>query len=359
MNTFLEILLIITAFISVIPVVKLSKNQHDKKYLCLKFLIYIAAFWTVLIFIERTITNMTVVYYIHLLGLPTKFLLASLMLCTIFQYIDKVLPKWLLGLLGFIFLGELVIVMFNNSTLWFIDLALSNLTSFEGLYDANHGPLFIIHLILSYAVLLIAIIYMFVFLTKHRGLRQYKPVTRTMIISVIIVLGINLMEFLLITTYVDLTYISLIFASHSLYIVIYSQDMVFNLRTSGRGEILYNMREIYVLTDQDKRVVDISPTLLEKYQINEEDVIGKKFNYLASKLDDRVVLYQEHNMDVETDETKDHYHLREKEFKINGMNVHGYMVLMYDETQVYKLLRELNHLSNFDMMTGLHNRNYM
>ena len=73
----------------------------------------------------------------------------------------------------------------------------------------------------------------------------------------------------------------------------------------------------------------------------------------------RVVLYSDRNMDVETDENKDHYHLREKIFKIKGMAGFGYMILLYDETQVYKLLRELNHLSNFDMMTGLHNRNYI
>jgi len=41
------------------------------------------------------------------------------------------------------------------------------------------------------------------------------------------------------------------------------------------------------------------------------------------------------------------------------MNEYGYMILMYDETQVFNLLRELNKLSNYDNMTGLHNRNYI
>lgn len=35
------------------------------------------------------------------------------------------------------------------------------------------------------------------------------------------------------------------------------------------------------------------------------------------------------------------------------------MILLYDETQVFKLLRELNQLSNYDSMTGLNNRNYI
>jgi diguanylate cyclase (GGDEF)-like protein len=35
------------------------------------------------------------------------------------------------------------------------------------------------------------------------------------------------------------------------------------------------------------------------------------------------------------------------------------MILLYDETQVFNLLRELNRLSNYDTMTGLNNRNYI
>jgi len=41
------------------------------------------------------------------------------------------------------------------------------------------------------------------------------------------------------------------------------------------------------------------------------------------------------------------------------MNEHGYMILLYDETKVFNLLRELNKLSNYDNMTGLHNRNFI
>ena len=359
MNTLLEVLLVITAFISVIPVVNLARNQEDKKYICLKFLIFVAAFWTLLIFIERTVSNMQIIYYIHMLGYPTKFLLASLMLCTIFQYIEKNISKWILGILFLIFGFELFIAITNDTNHWILDLSINNLNSFTDLYSASNGPLFLVHLILSYGVLILAVTYMFIFLAKNRGIRQYKPVTKTMIISVFAILLVNLLEFLVIQTYVDLTYISLIFASYSLYLVIYRQDMIFNLRNSGRSEILHNMREMYVLTDQIRRIIDISPTLLQRYNINQNDVIGKDFDVLVKLLENQVVLYKELNMDDKTDDTKEHYHLREKEFRVKGIEGFGYMILLYDETQVYKLLRELNQLSNFDMMTGLHNRNYI
>ena len=359
MNTFLEIVLVIAALISVIPVVNLTKNKSDSKYLCLKILIYTTALWTLFIFIERTVADLSVVYYVHMLGFPIKFLLSSLMLCTIFQYIGKSIPKWLVTILALIFVSELLIALSNGSLQLLLSIKIIDLNSFKDLYINNYNLIFYIHLALSYGVLILSVTYMFIFLSKHQGIRQYKSVTKTMVISVFLVLGINLIDFLSINTHVDLTYISLVFASHALYIAILKQDMIFNLRTSGQGEILHNMREIYVLTDQDKQIVDISPTLLSKYEIDRDFIIGKNFDLLSDLLSDRVVLYSDRNVDIETDENKDHYHLREKVFNVKGMSVFGYMILLYDETQVYKLLRELNHLSNYDMMTGLHNRNYI
>lgn len=358
MKAFLEILLILAAFLSVIPVVNLSKSRDNKKYRCLKFLIYTAAFWTILIFVERTSSNTSIIYYANMLGFPLKFLLAAFMFCTIFQYIEKKIPKVILVSFLVFFIAELVIALTNSNTLWLLDLSKSNLVVFDDLYTANHGALFIYHLILSYSVLLISITYMFIFLSKNINVRHYRSVTRTMIISVILVLSINLVDFLFLTTNVDLTYISLIFVSHSLYLVIYKNDMIFNLKTSGRTEILSNMREIYILTDKEKRIIEISPLLINKYNIDGESIVGKSFDDLVKLLDNDIVIYKEHNVDVGIDETKEHYHLREKHFKLKGMDSYGFMILLYDETQLYKLLRELNQLSNYDSMTGLNNRNY-
>ncbi len=359
MNTFLELLLIVTAFVSVIPVVNLSKNHSDTKYRCLKLLIYTAAFWTLIIFTERTSTNISVIYYANMLGYPIKFLLASLMFCTIFQYIEKRIPKPLILAFILLFAADFAIAMTNSLTNWFLELSAKDVITFRTLYDAADGPLFIYHLIISYTILLVAIVYMFVFLGQHKGVRQYKEVTITMAVSVMIVLAFNMLQYLAEKIYVNMTYISLIFVSSALYLVIYKRDMIFNLRTSGRGEILTNMREMYILADYDKRIVDVSPLLLEKYKLDEAEIIGKRFSDLERLVADKVVLYKDYDMKDNSLIDKDHYHIREKEFKLKGLNDYGYMILLYDETQVYKLLRELNRLSNFDSMTGLNNRNYI
>jgi len=359
MQTLLELILIFTCFLSLIPVINMFRNRKDNKYTCLKFLIYSAFFWTLLIVIERLSTNTFLIYYSGMLGYPLRLLFASLMLCTIYQYVEKKLPKSFQIILGLLILIDLILALTNSQTLWFLKLSYTELSSFTDLYTSNIGPLFIYHMIISYAVAVTAIALLFIFLAKQKGNRQYKEVTRMMAISILVVLVFNMLQLFFVTTNVNLTYISLVFVAFILYDVIYRKDMVFNIRASGRSEILANMREMYVLTDANHRIIEVSSLLLKKYNLKAEEVISKPFDVIAASIADRVTLYSEYNMDEESNIEKDHYHLREKEFKLKGMNESGYMILLYDETQVFNLLRELNHLSNYDTMTGLNNRNYI
>lgn len=135
--------------------------------------------------------------------------------------------------------------------------------------------------------------------------------------------------------------------------------MVFNIRTSGRSGILSNMREMYIITDSNHSVVEISNLLLTNYNISTEEYTGKQLKLLISKLEENVSFYKEYTVDFEDNVEKKHFHLREKKFKLVGMNDYGYMILLYDETKVFGLLRDLNRLSNYDNMTGLNNRNYI
>ncbi len=363
MQQVLEILLIFTAFLSLVPVIRIARNRYDNKYIYLKVLIFSMFVWTVLIIMERISTSTGLVYYAGILGYPLRLMFSILMLCTISQYIEKRIPKVFIILLGFLLFLDFLMAVTNSQTLLLLELSRSQLTSFNDLYTAAKGPLFIYHLIISYVIALIAIVLLFVFLGKQTGVRQYKEITRMMGISVIIVLFFNAAQLFLIETNVNLTYISLVFVAYILYDIIYRKDMIFNLRASGRSEILANMREIYILTDRNKKIVEISRSLLKKYQLSYEEVIGQPFDVVAAMIADKVTFHSEYKMDENIYENiyekKDHYHLREKQFSLKGMDESGYMILLYDETQVYRLLRELNRLSNFDSMTGLNNRNYI
>jgi diguanylate cyclase (GGDEF)-like protein len=359
MNQFLEIVLILVALMSIIPVINIQKNRKDSKYGCLKMLIYTSALWTILVLTERISSNLFISYYSHMLSYPVKMILSTFMLCTVFQYVGKKFPRWILVSLGTLIIVDFIISLSNSSTNWMMKLAFSDYTNFIQLFTSDNGIIFYIHLTLTYLILLSAIVLLFIFLRTKKDIRSYKEVNRTMGVSIIVVVLFNLFQLFSDDIYIDLTYISLIFAVHILYIVIYRKDMVFNLRISGRTEILANMREMYILADRDKRIIEISPLLIEKYNIRTEDIIGKNFDDLVNLLSDQVVLYSEYNVDEETSENKDHYHLRERKFKLSTMNEYGFMFLLFDETQVYNLLRQLNRLSNYDTMTGLNNRNYI
>lgn len=359
MQQIFEILLIFTAFLSLVPVVKISRNRKDDKYFCLKVLIYTMFAWTILIILERVSSSTWLIYYAGMLGYPLRLSFSILMLCTIFQYVDKKLPKVIFIILGLVLITDFVFAITNSQTLLFLELSQTDLTSFNQLYTADKGPLFIYHLMISYFVALSAIVLLFVFLAKQKASRQFKEITSMLAIGIFAVLSFNMIQLFLIDTNVNLTYISLVFVTYILYDIIYRKDMIFNLRASGRSEILSNMREIYILTDSNKEIVEINKTLLEKYDLSHEEVVGKPFEEVASMISDKVIFHNAYNMDENHYDQKDHYHLREKEFKLKGMNESGYMILLYDETQVYKLLRELNRLSNFDSMTGLNNRNYI
>lgn len=360
MNFILELILIGVGFLSLIPVIYLFNTPKNMKYRCLKFLVNSTFLWTVLIFVERISENSNIIYYSHMLGYPLKFLMASFLLCTISNYIEKKLPKLVIVLLSVLFVLEYGIAITNEKTKYILDLTPSQVISFDSLYTADNGKLFIIHLLLTYSVLLISIIYLTIFLRKKRSIRHYQSVSRTMTYSVIIVLIFNVLQITVLNSNIDLTYISLVVVTYMLYQVIYRKDMIFNLKTSGRGEILSNMREIYVLTDHDKRVVEISKVLQDKYNVDIRLFEGKPFELLLEELKKNIVVYEEYDIDNNKDNAnKDHYHLREKKFSLNRMNEHGFMILLYDETQVFSLLRELNKLSNYDNMTGLNNRNYI
>lgn len=359
MDFVLNILLLAAGFVSVYPVIHIFSGRNNSKYQCLQLLMTATFFWTILIFIERLTSNMTIIYYVHMLGYPLKFLMASFMLGTIFQYIGKKLASWQLVFLGVLLIADFSVSITNVLSRFILDLAPAEMMSFKDLYTAATGPLFIYHLILSYAVLLISIIYLFFYLQKKREIKHYRSISRTMTYSVLIVLFFNAIQLTLLKSYVDITYISLVFVAFILYRVIYHKDMIFNLQVSGRGEILSNMREMYILMDHQHNIVEISTLLCDKYEIIEKDYVGKHRDVLFSTLSDKVVLYSEYDVNKEGNHHKDHLHIREKAFQLKGMEAHGNMALLYDETQIFSLLRELNQLSNFDSMTGLNNRNFM
>ena len=206
MNEFLLLILITVGFMSFIPVVSLFKSSREEKYRCLKLLMISTFIWTIFIFIERIATVDFIIYHAHLMGYPMKFIVMIFSLCTIYDYVDEKLPKWVFSLLMVFALTEIGLVLSNNHTLWFVEFKLSEMTSFSDLYFADKGVLYLYHLIFTYSVMIYAMIALFYFLIKKKDeIREYQAVTKSIAFAVVIVLGFNLIDFLWIDTTIDLT----------------------------------------------------------------------------------------------------------------------------------------------------------
>ncbi len=98
MNIVSSLILLFTIVISIIPVIKMNATKDDYKYRCLKFLVNTAFLWTLITLSEKLITNMSIVYYLHMISYPIKFFVASFMVCTIINYTNKKVPKILIHL---------------------------------------------------------------------------------------------------------------------------------------------------------------------------------------------------------------------------------------------------------------------
>ena len=159
MDTVLIVVLMLVGFISFLPVVNLFNSSKDMKYRCLKFLMNTTFTWTLLIFVERLSSTKEIIYYAHMLGYPLKFLLTVFLLCTIYNYVEKKFPKILYFVLGALFLGEYVLAITNNQTQYLLKLTVNEVSTFKDLYTADNGMLFIVHLILTYSVVLLSIVF--------------------------------------------------------------------------------------------------------------------------------------------------------------------------------------------------------
>lgn len=358
MDIVITVLFLGMGFISFSQVKNLLKYKNDNRYKCLKYLVFSTFLWSIIIILERMIQNVQLVYYLNLSTYPLKMILSGFMLCTIVSYLDKKLSKIIIVVIVLSVIGDIVLVGLNNSTHWMLSVD-STVSDKLDIWSASKGLGFYIHALAVYTVLMGGIIYLYRVVIKSDNKSYYAEVTKALFLSTIFVVITSLIQIVFNIPY-DVVFIAMVVLINNLYNVIYQNDMLFNLRTSGRVKILSNMREMYVITDQNESIVEVSHLLLEQFNLTEEELLNTSLDDLFHKLEEDVVFHSSIGVGEELANIgKRHYHIKKKKFRLEGMEVFGYMVLLYDESQVVELLRELNRLSNFDDMTGLHNRNYI
>jgi len=304
------------------------------------------------------VTSANVVYYLTLVSYPLKVIISGFMLCTITNYLGIHLKRGVYYLVGLLVVSDLFVSIFNDSHQLMMKVT-SSVSSKMAVWTAEKGYGFYIHATVAYLLLLSGVIILYVVVRKTENKNLYAEISKTIFFSVLLVVVTSVVQLVFFIPY-DITYIGMVILINNLYRVIYQNDMLFNLRTSGRVKILSNMREMYILTDKFENIVEVSHLLTEEFSIEEDEVLLMNLDGLVKRLENEVVFHESIRVGKElADIEKKHYHIKKKRFRLEGMESYGYMVLLYDESQVVELLRELNRLSNFDDMTGLHNRNFI
>lgn len=358
MDLIITLIFLGVGFLSFVPVKNLYKYKNEFRYKCLKYLVNAAFVWSWIIIIERMTSTVHPVYYLTLVSYPLKILVSGFMLCTIVNYLGKPLKKWMYYAIGIIALTDLIISVTNDYHMLMLKVTSSVATKME-IWTSAKGIGFYMHAFAAYAILVSGLIYLYITVAKTTNKKIYAEISRAMFYSTVFVVVTSVLQITLNIPY-DITYIAMVILVNRLYKVIYQNDMLFNLKTSGRVKILSNMREMYILTDQNENIIEVSHLLIEEFDLNEEEVLTMDVDQLLDMLKNRVVFHQSIQVGKElADIDKRHYHIKKKKFRLEGMEAYGYMILLYDESQVVELLRELNRLSNFDELTGLHNRNFI
>lgn len=351
------ITLIAFGFISVVPVLRLFQYKEHKKYESLRYFVSVVFLWTLLQFIFYLIDDIALIYFIKFLTYPIIFLIVYLGYETIQSFIGKTTPKWFRMIAISYFVFSLVIALTNPIHREFLKLSIDDVSSQSDFLYADIGFWFIIHMAVSYVL----VIYLMTKLIIH--LRKPAQFNRSIFpfYSILIILGVaiivNFVHIMFYTLSIDPTYLLMVLMSYALYWIVFRRDFQFQLLASSRNVLINAMREMYIIADKYGNVIEFSNQILKSFDVKHDDT--HSLSSFINALKKQAILYK--TFDHVKDEPfihKPYLYTIYKEFTLDRYNQEGTLVLLYDETRLMKLVDQLNYYIKYDQMTDCYNRNY-
>jgi len=357
MDTYLWILFLATATLSILPLSRLDVFSVSKRYFYFKYLSIFLFIWTIVTDLKYLSDIPFLTYYISLTVFPLIFILTALLFMSIRRYLGKKIPKLAVIFFLIFLLLELFATYSNNFFLMMIDIPYSSDITFDMIRGANFGWFFMIHTGVCYSI----IAYSFVMISKrlYINLKKDNDVFPFVVIVLSIIVGIvlNIMHIFFIEFMIDPTYIAFVLLVSLLYTIFYIRDIKMILRIKGNDLILDNLREMYLLVNQRGEVVSASSELVEKFDICVDNKIS--FEDFKIMVSNKAVIYKDPSeLDSEYIEDKIYLHMMEKKINLPMLKRKGTFYLFYDETKNQKYINELNFVLTHDLMTKIYNRNY-
>ena len=357
METLTWFSLVLIGFLSFIPVLKLYQYKQHVKYRMLRYYVNSIFLWTILTFLLHLTDNLTVVYYLVLLTFPLVFVILCFGFETIQQLFGKKTHKLLIVFAIAFFTLNLFMSLTNEFHLLVKTVPLADIIDKETALAPNFGMFFFVHTAVSYLIVFTVVIKLLIEIPKITG--KESLTMPYALISIITVLGVllNVIYLFVYAFIIDITYIFLVFFGFYLYWLIFNRDFQFRLMDSSRKALVNEMREIYIIADMYGQIIEFSSDLFERLKIPKTNVsiLDDFINHIA----EHTVLYRA--FDAVQDKPfidKPYLFYVQKELKIPKFNQTGFLVLMYDETRLMKLVDRLNFALKYDNMTQLYNRDH-
>ncbi len=355
MRDFQVVMMVLAAMLSLVPVVELYRQKQNHRFQHLSVMMTLVFVWSLNMLIKYLISDLVIAYYLHLMVYPMIFLLTYYLLKTIYAYTKQAAPKWLHPVVVIVFLIHLSITFSNDLHRLMLPFTSAEVTSQSQLMDSYAAPLFIVHMLISYVLVLYSVIKFLIYYRNIPYKQEYKLPFIFFTLTILIALLLNVIHVYIFAFYIDPTYFSVVIFTFGLYHFIYRRDFYYALLQQGRKDVLDSMREVYILTDNNGTIIDASKPLKDDYDILETRHIQAAMRVLNAQ----VILYEDIDAVDDKHQNKPYYYTVRKTLKLDRFDVEGHLYLFYDETKFVQLIAELETTKNYDVMTGIYNRNFL
>lgn len=346
------------AVLSIVPVIKLDTVKTQNKYRYLWNLSVIVFTWSVFTGLRLVVKEPFFLYYTSLATYPIVFLIAFHIYRTFTAYTQKEMHPNAVWAARIVFIINVIITLTNPIHQWMVQITITPDLTINQFVNVSRGFFFWIHTAVSYLLIILSFMNLMTYLYKNRkksmGVFPYQFVT----ISIIFGVAANLFHLFVYASRLDPTYLFVVIVNYGIYTIIYQRDFNINLITTSKQFMLEKMREMYIISNNEGEVLEVSMNLKEKFdiEIQENQTIDKLLKTLSKK----AVLFTD-IMSLEHEKFNHkmvYLDIHTEDFNIKRFKTKGILTLLYDQTEEMKLLHEIDFIRSHDIMTKLYNRNY-
>jgi len=357
MNIFVWIIFIIVAVIAIIPLGFLKVFDSNRRYHYFKYVTILLFVWTIHTWLRLVIDDPNLQYYLGLNLYPIIFLVVSMLLIALLNFLEIPIAKWVYWFFGIFFFVELLISNTNALHQWVWTLLPGPAVNYLAIINSPNGIFFYIHTAICYAMLAYVIFLLMRHLYRNVKLEKDRMPFAFVTIAIIFGLIMNTIHIFIYPFPLDPTFITFVLFTSIFYFIIYIRDikLIFLMR---RNEfIIANLREMYVIVNQRDEIIDASEEFVRYFELNLEQKI--KFNSLLETIIHKAVIYTDpKDISVAFDSTKRYLHMQMKPIEIPLFKYTGKFYMFYDETEPQRYINDMNYIKSHDLMTGLYNRNH-